>query len=87
MTDAVQRAMQKVLDALSSGAGRHDEMNERLLELLRLGWGGAPGVRLAVEVVNLNLSRGSRAGLSGFGLDTETVDPVCVHGRLPDTVG
>ncbi|WP_416063034.1 AAA family ATPase [Rhodococcus indonesiensis] len=51
MTDAVQRAMQKVLDALSSGAGRHDEMNERLLELLRLGWGGAPGVRLAVEVV------------------------------------
>ena len=36
---------------------------------------------------NLNLSRGSRAGLSGFGLDTETVDPVCIHGRLPDTVG
>jgi len=37
--------------------------------------------------INLNLSRGSRAGLSGFGLDTETVDPVCIHGRLPDTVG
>ncbi len=42
---------------------------------------------LMADIANLNLSRGSRAGLSGFGLDTETVDPVCVHGRLPDTVG
>ncbi|UZF48257.1 hypothetical protein [Rhodococcus rhodochrous] len=30
------------------------------------------------NVPSLNLSRGSRAGLSGFGLDTETVDPVCI---------
>ncbi|MGW6377064.1 AAA family ATPase [Rhodococcus sp. NPDC055112] len=51
MTDAVQKAMQHVLAALNSGAGRHDTMNEKLLELLRLGWGGAPGVPFAVEVV------------------------------------
>ncbi|TCN53574.1 hypothetical protein EV641_106220 [Rhodococcus sp. SMB37] len=44
-------------------------------------------VGIAPLCSNLNLSRGSRAGLSGFGLDTETVDPVCIHGRLPDTVG
>lgn len=51
MTDAVQKAMQHVLEALNSGAGRHDTMNEKLLELLRLGWGGAPGVPFAVEVI------------------------------------
>lgn len=37
--------------------------------------------------VSLNLSRVPRAGLSGFGLDVETVDPVCIHARSPDTVG
>lgn len=51
MTDAVQKAMNQVLDAIDSGAGRHDTMNEKVLELLRLGWGGATGVRLAVAVV------------------------------------
>ncbi|WP_084985475.1 bifunctional DNA primase/polymerase [Prescottella equi] len=51
MTDAVQKAMQAMLDAIASGAGRHDTMNEKLLELLRLGWGGASGVPLAVQML------------------------------------
>lgn len=51
MTDAVQKAMQAMLDAIASGAGRHDTMNEKLLELLRLGWGGATGVPLAVQML------------------------------------
>lgn len=51
MTDAVQKAMQQVLDAIDSGAGRHDTMNEKVLELLRLGWGGATGVPFAVDIV------------------------------------
>ncbi|WP_082148494.1 AAA family ATPase [Rhodococcus sp. ARP2] len=51
MTDAVQTAMRQVLDSINSGAGRHDTMNQKVLELLWLGWGGATGVPLAVEVV------------------------------------
>ncbi|AYA23956.1 hypothetical protein C6369_005235 [Rhodococcus rhodochrous] len=72
MTDAVQRAMQQVLDALSSGAGRHDTMNQKMLELLRLGWGGASGVKFAVQMVRtafvqaLSDERGEHAARSEF---------------------
>lgn len=38
-------------------------------------------------LLSLDLSRGSRVGLSSFGFGVETVDAVCIHGRLPDTVG
>ncbi|MDV2476400.1 AAA family ATPase [Rhodococcus zopfii] len=58
MTDAVQKAMQKVLEAISSRTGRHDALNDRLLELLRLGWGGATGVPLAVDVLKTAFVQG-----------------------------
>lgn len=51
MSEAVQKAADKALAAIRTGAGRHDAQRDALLELMTLGRCGAPGVPLAVSLV------------------------------------